>query len=524
MATEGGAATTIPRSRRVLRVLDFVERAGNRLPDPLTLFAVFSALVIVVSWLASALGVAVVHPGTQETVQAVNLLSKTGIQRILSEAVTNFTGFPPLGTVLVAMLGIGVAERSGLIGCALRQMVVVVPRGALTSTLVFAGVMSSMAADAGFVILIPLGGVLFSSLKRHPIAGLAAAFAGVSGGFSANLALTALDPLLSGLTQPAAQMVQADYQVLPTANYYFMVASVFLIVGVGTYVTERIVEPRLGIYDAQAALGLSGPEEAVDPGEELTPPDAREKKALSAAFGVAVLGLLCCAWLTLPGDAVLRSPQGDLKPFYESLITLMMLLFFLPGLMYGGIAGTIRSDRDVARMSSETMATMGAYVVLAFVAAQFVAYFSWSNLGLIFAVSGAEALKALGITGIPLLLGLVVVSGGINMLIGSASAKWAIMAPVFVPMFMLMGYSPELVQAAYRVGDSVTNVITPLLPYYPIVIAFAQKYQPKIGLGTLISAMLPYSVGLAIGWAIMLIAWVTLGLPLGPGAPLYYPG
>lgn len=473
----------------------------------------FSFLILLASWLASSLGISAVHPGTGDTVAAVNLLSKEGLRRLFSEAVTNFTGFPPLGTVLVAMLGIGVAERSGLISCALKQLVAVVPRRLLTSTLVFAGVMSSMAADAGFVVLLPLGGVLFLGLGRHPIAGLAAAFCGVSGGFSANLFLTSLDPLLSGLTQPAAQMVQPDYQVLPTANYYFMVVSLFLIVAVGTYVTDRIVEPRLGIYP-----GLAGTTSTLEAAS------AQERKALGTAVFVILLGVLACAGLTLPQDAVLRGPQGDLKPFYQSLITLMMLLFLLPGLAYGMVAGTIQSDRDVANMTSETMSTMGSYIVLAFMAAQFVAYFSWSNLGLISAVSGAGMLKATGISGIPLLLGLVAVSGGINLLIGSASAKWAIMAPVFVPMFMLMGYSPELVQAAYRVGDSVTNVITPLLPYYPIVIAFAHKYDPKIGLGTLVSTMLPYSVGLALAWSALLVLWVTLGLPLGPGAPLYYTG
>jgi len=497
----------------ILGVLDSVERLGNRLPEPLTLFGLFSFLILLASWLAAAFGVSVVHPGTGETVAAVNLLSKEGLRRLFSEAVTNFTAFPPLGTVLVAMLGIGVAERSGLIGCALKQLVALVPRRLLTSTLVFAGVMSSMAADAGFVVLLPLGGVLFLGLGRHPIAGLAAAFCGVSGGFSANLFLTALDPLLSGLTQPAAQMVQPDYQVLPTANYYFMVVSLFLIVAVGSYVTDRIVEPRLGPYQPLQSQAASN---------ALEPVGAQERRALWTALFVVVLGVLACAWLTLPQDAVLRSPQGDLKPFYQSLITLMMLLFLLPGLAYGVIAGTIKSDRDVATMTSETMSTMGSYVVLAFMAAQFVAYFSWSNLGLISAVTGAGMLKATGISGIPLLLGLVIVSGGINLLIGSASAKWAIMAPVFVPMFMLMGYSPELVQAAYRVGDSVTNVITPLLPYYPIVIAFAHKYNPKIGLGTLVSTMLPYSVGLGLAWSILLVLWVTLGLPLGPGAPLYY--
>jgi aminobenzoyl-glutamate transport protein len=500
-----------------LRALDLVERIGNRLPDPLTLFALCALLVVFASALVSWLGVTVVHPGTGETVGPVNLLSKDGTRRMLTDAVVNFTAFPPLGTVLVAMLGIGVAERSGMITAALKQMVAVVPRSAITAALLFTGVNASVAADAGFVVLLPLGAVLFAGLGRHPLAGLAAAFAGVSGGFSANLFLTSLDPLLSGLTDPAAKMVNPQYEVLPTANYYFMVVSVFLITAVGTYVTERIVEPRLGAYRRVDAEGESE-------GGELGMITPREKKALLASAVTAILLLIVVAGLTMGPEAILRSPEGDLKPFYGSLITLLMILFFVPGLVYGCMTGSIKSDSDVARMSADTMGTMGAYIVLAFMAAQFVAYFSWSNLGLITAVSGAELLKSLGISGLPLLLALLVVGGGINLLIGSASAKWAILAPVFVPMFMLMGFSPELVQVTYRVGDSVTNVISPLLPYYPMVIVFAQRYQPKIRLGTLLSIMLPYSVALGIAWSLMIAVWVTLGVPLGPGAPLTYPG
>lgn len=496
------------------RFLDAIERVGNRLPDPLLLFVLFSALVVFFSALASSWGLEVGHPASGERVKVVNLLSATGLRRMLTEAVENFVRFPPLGTVLVAVLGIGVAERSGFIGAALQLLVSRVPRSALTAALVFAGVMSSMAADAGFVVLIPLGAALFLGLGRHPIAGLAATFAGVSGGFSANLLLTALDPLLAGLTQPAAQLIQPDYQVLPTANYYFMVASVGLIVAVATLVTERLVEPRLGEYKI---------EECQVEVQELGAPDAIQLKGLWLAFLSLAACLGICAWLVLPPGAILRSPEGDLKPFYQSLITLMMLLFLVPGVVYGWVTGSLKNDRDLARMSAETMNTMGSYIVLAFAAAQFVAYFSWSNLGLVVAVKGAEFLKGVGFSGIPLLLSFVFFCGMINLLIGSASAKWAIMAPVFVPMFMLLGYSPELVQACFRVGDSVTNLITPLLPYYPLLIAYAHRYQRHLGLGTLIACMLPYSMGLGLAWAGLLTAWVSLGLPLGPGISLYYP-
>jgi aminobenzoyl-glutamate transport protein len=418
--------------------------------------------------------------------------------------------------VLVTMIGIGVAERSGLISASLRGLVAIVPKSLLTATLVFAGVMSNTAADAGYVVLTPLGAVLFAGFGRHPIAGLAAAFAGVSGGFSANLMLNALDPLLAGLSTSGAQILNAEYVVYPTANYYFMVFSTLLITVVGTFVTNRIVEPRLGKWEPPA--GFSGAESTASP---LSP---QEKRGLGAAALTFFLFLGVLLFLTLPEGALLRDETGGIKPFYDSLVPLMMILFLLVGLVFGIVARSIRSDRDVAAMTTDTMNTMGAYIVLAFVAAQFVAYFNWSNLGIILAISGAGALQSIGLTGVPLILAFIVVSAFLNIFIGSASAKWAIMAPVFVPMLMLMGYSPELTQAAYRVGDSITNVITPLLPYFPIIIAFARKYDPKAGLGTLIAAMLPFSVAFGIAWTITLIVWFLLGLPLGPNAPLYYLG
>jgi aminobenzoyl-glutamate transport protein len=517
MTDESETADGAGKRTFVMRALDRVERIGNRLPDPFTLFVAFAVLVAAISWLAASAGVAVVHPGTGATIEAVNLLNAAGIRRMLTEAVRNFAAFPPLGTVLVAMLGIGVAERSGLIATALKLLVQAVPKSALTPTVVFAGIMSSMAADAGYVVLTPLGAVVFAGIGRHPIAGLAAAFAGVSGGFSANLLLTSLDPLLAGLTEPAAQMVEPGYTVAATSNYYFMVASVFLVTLVGSFVTERFVEPRLGTYKPLAEDG-----EATDAASPLAAVTSREKRALLFALLAFAACLAATAALVVPSDGALRSPEGGLEPFYGSIVALLTLGFLVPGLVYGVAAGTIASDKDVAKMSSDTLNTMGSYIVLAFAAAQFVAYFSWSNLGLILAVNGAGLLQTIGISGVPLLLGFILVSAFLNLFIGSASAKWAIMAPVFVPMLMLMGYSPESVQAAYRVGDSVTNIITPLLPYFPIVIAFARKYDPDVGLGTLISAMLPYSVAFFLAWCVLFTGWIVLDLPLGPNAPLLY--
>ncbi|CAN5871112.1 AbgT family transporter [soil metagenome] len=505
----------------LLRFLDAVERIGNKLPDPITLFALFAALVVVVSAIAAAFNTAAVHPGTGDTITAVNLLSAAGIRRMLTEAVSNFTAFPPLGLVIVVIIGIGVTERSGLITVALRRLVSAVPPSLLTATVVFAGIMSSMAVDAGYVVLVPLGAMLFAAIGRHPLAGLAAAFAGVSAGFSANLLLTSLDPLLSGLSTEAARLVDPAYEVDPTANYYFMIVSVFLLTGLGTFVTAKFVEPRLGTWDRSRAMDV--------PDMQMGEITERERKGLWAAGITFLLTLIGIALLVVPEWAPLRDPAAagqptlvQIRPFFTSIVTLLMLMFLLMGLAYGIVAGTIRSDRDVALMSSEAVGVLGSYIVLAFFAAQFVAYFNWSNLGIILAINGANGLQAVGFEGMPLLLSFVIVAAFINLFIGSASAKWAVMAPVFVPMLMFMGYSPEATQVAYRVGDSTTNIITPLMQYFPVIIAFAQKYDRESGLGTLISAMLPYTIVFMIGWLVMLGVWITFEIPLGPGAPLHY--
>lgn len=503
--------------RLVLSSLDRVERVGNRLPDPITLFAILIALVMLASWLATLVGVSAIHPGTQEPITPVNLFSGEQIQRILAEMPQTFATFPPLGLVLVVMLGIGVAERSGLIETGLRAFVGSVPPKLVTATIVLAGMLSSLAVDAGYVVLIPLGAVIFHSVGRHPLAGLAAAFAGVSGGFSANLLLTSLDPLLAGFTTPAAQILDPSYVVEPTANYYLMAALVPVFTIAGTLVTEKVLEPRLGTYTPPEG-------EAIERAESLTP---EQRRGLRIAGLVALLTLAAFAALVVPENGVLRDPEGatlveQIGPFLRSIVALMLILFFLPGLAYGIAVKTIRSDRDVAAMTSETMGTMGAYIVLAFVAAHLVAFFGWSNLGVITAIGGADFLQSIGFTGIPLIVAFVIVSATLNIFIGSASAKWAIMAPVFVPMLMILGYSPEVTQAAYRIGDSVTNILTPLLPYFPLVIVFAQKYDKNVGIGTIISAMLPYSIAFGVAGIGTLILWLLAGLPVGVGAPIEY--
>jgi len=498
--------------RRLLpRALTWIERAGNALPHPATLFALMAAGVVVVSGVAAHFGLSATHPGTGETIEVVSLLSVSGLHRILTDMVDNFTGFAPLGTVFVAMLGIGIAESSGFLGAFLRLLVLSAPRRLLTFVVVLAGVLSNTASEVGYVLLVPLSGTLFLAVRRHPLAGLAAAFAGVSGGYSANLLLGTIDPLLAGLSQEAARLVDPTYVVNPACNYYFMAVSTLLIAVVGTLVTERLVEPRLGDYD--------GAEEA-DTVEGLT---AEERRGLwyAAAAGLGFAAVLALG--TVPTDGFLRDPAtGSLlhSPFLSGIVALIFLGSVAVGVAYGVGARTIRSDADVMRGMGKAIETLGVYTVLVFFAAQFVAYFGWTNLGLIFAVEGAEVLQAADLGVVPLMLLFVVLSAIINLVMGSASAKWAIMAPVFIPMFMLLGYSPELVQVAYRIGDSCSNIISPMMSYFALIVAFFERYDREAGIGTVIATMLPYTVAFMIGWMIMLTVWLMLGLPVGPGAPL----
>ncbi len=493
------------------KFLDIVERGGNKLPDPLSLFFILSALVLMASWVLSSMGLQVTHPSDGSVIAVQNLLNAAGVQRILGEMVKNFSGFPPFAVVLVSMLGIGVADKSGLISASLKKLVTIVPSSLLPATLVFGGIMSNIASDAGYIVLTPLGAVLFAAFGRHPIAGLTAAFAGVSGGFSANLFLSSLDPLLSGLSTKAAQLMDPSYNVLPTANYYFMMASTIVITIVGTFITVKIVEPRLGPWSGDQNSDKS-----------MTDISGAEKKGLlfAALYAFIFCGILL--WLTIGDKAVLRDDTGSLKPFYDSIVPLIMLFFMGAGIVFGLKSGSIKSDKDVNKMLSDSMGGLGSYIVLAFIAAQFVAYFAWSNIGIVVAINGAGFLKEIGLTGLPLILSFIVVTAGLNIFMGSASAKWAIMAPVFVPMFMMLGYSPEVVQNSYRIGDSVTNIISPLLPYFPIIVAFGRKYKPDLGVGTLVSLMLPYSLAFFISWVSLFVVWFLLGWPIGPDAPLFY--
>ncbi len=495
------------------RALDLLERVGNRLPEPATIFVLLALLVVVASVVASQLGVQVPHPKDGTAIVAENLLTRENVRRMFTEMVRNFTGFAPLGLVLVAMLGMGVAEGSGLVAASLRGFVTSIPKSLLTAAIVFTGVNANLAADAGIVVLPPLAGLLFLAAGRHPLAGIAAAFAGVAGGFSANLLPSPLDALLAGLTQSAvdASRLLPGYSVGILGNWYFLIASTFLLTGVGTWVTDRIVEPRLGPWRGEAAA----PQEN----------DPRERPAIRAAIVAALLCLGVFAVLTLAPWAPLRLSEASgldaYKPLLESMVVLVMVLFLVPGLAYGWVAGSIRNDRDVMRMMADSMSAMGTYIVLAFVAAQFVNWFAWSNLAAILAISGAQALKTLGLGGPLLLVGLVLITVVLDMFTASASAKWATMAPLFVPMFVLLGFTPEGTQVVYRIGDSTTNIITPLMPYMPFILAYVKRYDPKAGIGTVIAMMIPYSVAFLVTWMLLLLLWGAMGWPIGPGVSLY---
>ena len=500
---------------RLDSILNGIERLGNRLPHPTLLFAYMGAGVLVLSALAAWGGLAATNPVDGARIEAVNLLSADGLRRILTSAVGNFVEFPPLGTVLVAMLGIGIAERSGLLDALLRRLVEAAPNALLTYFVVFAGVLSSLGADSGYVVLIPLAALLFKAAGRHPLAGIAAAFAAVSAGFSANLLVGPLDAILAGLSTTAVQLVDPSYEVDAAGNWWFIIVSTLLITVVAGFITDRVTEPRLTPAD--------------DPGV-ITPverPDAQlERRGLRAAgfLTLAFLGLVLTA--VVPESGILRHPEtGSVlrSPFISGIVVIIAIWAAIAGIAYGMGARTYRSGTDVVQGMERTMETMAGYLVLMFFAAQFVAWFGWTHLGQILAILGAEGLKALDPGTAPLLIAFILLSAVINLFIGSASAKWAIMAPVFVPMLYLLGISPEATQMTYRIGDSISNIITPLMPYLAIVVAFAQQHDRRVGVGSLIAMMVPYSVALFLCWSALLVVWIVLDLPLGPGASISLP-
>ncbi|MCC4799920.1 AbgT family transporter [Enterovibrio norvegicus] len=499
------------------KFLNGIEKAGNKIPDPALLF--FYGLLIVwgLSALLSQVDFGLIHPVTGASVEINNLLTGTALANFLANMVTTFTSFAPMGIVLVAMLGVGVADASGFITTGLKKMLNVTPKKLLTPALILVAIVSHTAADAGYVLVIPLGGIIFHAAGRHPLVGIAAAFAGVSGGFSANFIPAGIDPLLAGFTQSAAQVLDKDYVVNPLANLYFTGLSSFLIVGIGWYVTEKIIEPRLNKLpideDAEKAPDLGSFTDI-------------ESKAFNRAGFAMLAGIALLVFAILPESSALRSPEGELTaftaPLMKSIVPLIFILFVIPGVVYGRVAGTFKTQGDIIKAMSLTMSTMGSYLVMSFFCAQFLAAFSQSNIGTLLALEGAELLKALNMPGQLTIIGMILLTASVNLLIGSASAKWALIGPILVPMLMALGISPELSQAAYRVGDSVSNIISPLMVFFPLVVVYCQRYVKSTGIGTLASMMMPYSIAMLIGWSIFLLAYWALGIPLGIQAPYTY--
>lgn len=497
--------------------LDSLEKMGNLLPHPAILFVLLIAILMVASAIASHYGLSIDDPrkaGNQ--IAIVSLLSMKEFVRFATHTVSNFTTFPPLGTVLIAMLGVGVAEATGFLSTAIRALVLNSPKKLITLIVVFAGIMSNLASDVGYVVLVPLAAMIFHSLGRHPLAGIAAAFAGVSGGFSANLLIGTLDPIMSGITQEASRLIDPTYTVGVEANWYFMFVSTFLIAFLGYFVTEKIVEPRLGKYQG-------GAQEDVGEIKELNP---AEKRALLFAFLGLGVYLALVALCILPQDSLFRNPKtGSLigSPFFKGIIFFVFFFFAIPGTIYGLSIRSIKSTTNIVEAMAGGMKTMAMYLVIIFFAAQFIKLFEWSNFGPYLAIQGANLLKSADLNPALLLICFVLISATINLMISSASAQWALIAPIFVPMLMLLGYSPEVIQAAYRIGDSTTNLITPLMAYLPVILAVAIRYQKDTKMGTMISMMFPYTVVFLIGWCALLYVWVfVLNLPVGPGSALEY--
>ncbi|HKX54674.1 MAG TPA: AbgT family transporter [Xanthomonadales bacterium] len=498
--------------------LGAVERIGNRLPDPAVLFIYLLVIVWLLSWLMSYLQFDLLDPRTGNPLLIVNQLSGTAITQFMSSLVTNFAHFHPIGVVLVSMLGIGVAEHTGFINTGLRAMLTVTAKWLLTPMVIAVGIISHTAADAGYVLVIPLGGVIFYAAGRHPLAGIAAAFAGVSGGFSANFVPSSLDPMLQGITQSGAQILDPGVLLNPLNNYFFTAASSVLIILLGWLITDRFIEPKLKHQPLRDDIDIS---------RSMEPLTHIEKKALRMALLAMIIGVAFVVLTALPQDSAWRGSTGSLTefgaPLMTSIVALIFALFLLPGVVYGVVAGTVKSSRDVIGGMTKAMTSMAYYLVIMFFIAQFIYAFGQSNLGVLLAVQGAALLKALAMPAGLTITGVIVLTAIINLFIGSSSAKWALLAPIFVPMLMGLGISPDLAQAAYRVGDSSTNIITPLMPYFPLVVVYCQRYVKDTGIGTVTAMMLPYSMTFITLWTVFLLLYWLLGIPLGLQSSYSYP-
>ncbi|WP_340391598.1 AbgT family transporter [Macrococcoides caseolyticum] len=492
------------------RSLDIIEKSGNKLPDPVVIFISLCLIILFASFVTGKMGVSAKNPADGKVIEAVNLLTPEGIAKIISEAVNNFAAFPPLGLVLVVMIGVGVAEKTGYFETLMKYTIEKTPRKIIVPMIILVGILGNAAGDAAPIVLPPIAAMVFIKLGYHPVAGLVMAYASALGGYSASLMIGMSDALIVSFTEPAAKLVDDSVPVNAVMNYYFLCVSTVVLLIAAWFVTVKITIPRFGAYKSDVHTAA----------EDVTP---TERKAMIYANIALLIAMVIVTFLAVPENGLLRNAKtGSLiqdSPLMNGIVPIITVLFFVPGLVYGFVAGTMRSTKKFAEMLGDAMSTMGPFIVIVFFAAQMLAYFKWSNLGTIIAIKGAEALQ--GQNGVVLILGVLALSAFINMLIGSASAKWAIMAPILVPMLMLLGFHPAFTQVIYRVGDSITNPITPMMPYLPLLLSYAQRYVKDIGLGTLIAALMPFSVAFSIFWTILLIVWYLTGLPVGPGGPIH---
>ena len=506
------------------RMLDVVEKVGNKVPHPAMIFLFLMIVVVVLSHVLHLAGASVkqsvMDPQSDQllssTVNARSLLTTEGIRFMYTSVIPNFMGFTAVGLIIVAMVGVGVAEASGLIKALIRKLVAVSPGWAIAYILVFVGIVSSIAADAGYLVLIPLAGSAFLSVGRHPLAGLAAGFAAVAAAFTVNMLIKPLDAVLTEFTNDAIHLVNPALSIDLTANLWFSIASVIVLTVVITFVTQRVIEPRLGKYDPGCAGDLSATPDSAEANAAAMGDEPRGLKF--AAFGLVGV-LIVLGFLTLAPGAPLRNPEtGALignSPFMNGLIAVIMVLFWVTGTAYGFGARTMKSANDVITSMEKALAGLGSLIFLLFILSQFIAYFNYSNIGTILAVSMADVLKTASVPPLVLLLGFIVVVAIIDLLITGAIAKWALFAPIFVPLLVQLGVAPESVLAAYRVADSPMNVITPLNAYFALVVVFAQKYDKTAGVGTIVALMIPYVIGISFIWVLLFVAWFLLGLPWG---------
>ena len=499
------------------KAMDFIEKIGNAMPDPVSLFIILAIVVVVLSAILGSMGYGAVHPGTGKTIQVVNLLTKDGFRDMYSKAVANYSNFAPLGMVLVCIIGAAVAEKSGFLVTMMKHVMGDAKSWMVTFAIIFVAINANLAGDAGFIVMPPLAAVIYMGMGRSPVLGMIVAYAGVAGGFSANIMLGMTDALAYGFTESAARMIDPNYQATMAINWYFLIASCFVLSIFGTLLTEKFMVKRFAVTREELAKYNFDESES-----KVTDEQKRGLKWAAIGFIIFVIALVaaCIGDDPLLADPKTHSVMTNGSPFMNGIILTVTVALFVVA-CYGFGCGRYKNDRDLFADITQGFKDMASYIFMCFFIAQFTSYFAWSNLGIVMAIKGAEALQAMQFTGAPLLIGLIFVSCIVNILIGSASAKWAILAPIFVPMLMLMGFDPAVTQVAYRIGDSITNPLSPLFPYCPVILGFVRRYAPEMGLGSVIANMVPFSVTFTVIWIIQLLVWIFLDIPLGPGGGIF---